>query len=251
MTETYIIFSGVWGAMSMEAYKKEFIDFLLEKGVVKIGEFTLKSGRKSPYFINTGLFSDGESIEKLGYSYAAKIMARFKNDTIDTVFGPAYKGIPLSVATTISLYRDFDISTGYTFDRKEPKNHGEATKRERQKSWLVGHVVEDGMGILLLDDVMTTGKSKYDAIALLNSVADDLRYIGLVIAVDREEVGKDGKNAIKEFEEKTGIPVESIVTIREIIAYLEDTKKIPENDIRRLKEYLTTYGTAEAKRRIP
>lgn len=227
----------------MEAYKREFIDFLLEKEVLKIGEFTLKSGRKSPYFINTGVVDDGKSIGNLGYFYAAKIMDRF-NGEFDIVFGPAYKGIPLAIATTIALTREFRSNKGYAFDRKEPKGHGEATN---QKNLIVGHEIENNSRVLIIDDVFTTGSTKYDSIRLLNDVADNLQYIGLVIAVDREEIGEDGKNAIKEFEEKTGIPVESIVTIREIIAYVEDTKRISKKEIHLFKEYLRKYGTREAK----
>ena len=222
----------------MEEYKQKFIDFLLDKEALKIGEFTLKSGMISPYFVNTGMFDDGESIGKLGYFYAAKIADKF-GEEFDIVFGPAYKGIPLSVTTTIALNRDFGINKGYSFNRKEPKGHGEATK---QKNWIVGHKIEDGSRILMIDDVFTTGGTKYESIDLLNSVADNLHYVGLIIAVDREEVGEDGKSAIKQFEEKTGIPVDSIVSISEIINYLWDAKKITASDKQRLEEYLRKYG---------
>jgi len=227
----------------MEEYKQRFIDFLLDKEALKIGEFKLKSGRISPYFVNTGMFDDGESIGKLGYFYAAKIADKF-GEEFDIVFGPAYKGIPLSVTTTIALSSDFGINKGYSFNRKEPKGHGEATK---QKNWIVGHKIEDDSRILMIDDVFTTGGTKYESIDLLNSVADNLRYIGLIIAVDREEVGEDGKSAIKQFEEKTGIPVDSIVNISEIINYLWDAKKITATDKQRLEEYLKKYGIEEVK----
>lgn len=222
----------------MEEYKQRFIDFLLNKEALKIGEFKLKSGRISPYFVNTGMFDDGESIGKLGYFYAAKIADKF-GEEFDIVFGPAYKGIPLSVTTTIALSSDFGINKGYSFNRKEPKGHGDAA---RQKNWIVGHKIEDGSKILMIDDVFTTGGTKYESIDLLNSVAESLRYIGLIIAVDREEVGEDGKSAIKQFEEKTGIPVDSIVSISEIINYLWDAKKITASDKQRLEEYLEKYG---------
>ncbi|MCK4433402.1 MAG: orotate phosphoribosyltransferase, partial [Methanomicrobia archaeon] len=119
-----------------------------------------------------------------------------------------------------------------------------------QKNWIVGYKIEDGSKILIIDDVFTTGGTKYEAIDLLDSVADNLRYIGLIIAVDREEVGEDGKSAIKQFEEKTGIPVDSIVSISEIINYLWDAKKITASDKQRLEEYLKKYGIEEVKRRL-
>ncbi len=233
----------------MEKYKREFIEFLLDKGALTLGEFTLKSGRVSPYFINTGVFGDGKSIERLGYFYAAKIMDTFK-ENFDILFGPAYKGIPLSVSTAISLHRDFGVKKWYCFDRKEAKGHGEAKKREKQKNWIVGHRIEDGNRILILDDVFTTGATKYDSIELLNSLADDLQYIGLVIAVDRKESDGNGKNAIGEFEEKTGIPVESIVDIVEITTHLRKIKRMKEEDEQRIYRYLKKYGVNSVKERI-
>jgi len=237
----------------MEIYKRDFIDFLLDKEALKIGEFKLKSGRISPYFINTGMFDDGKSIGSLGYYYAAKIADRFKED-FDIIFGPAYKGIPLSVTTTIALSKDFGINKGYAFNRKESKGHGEATKQDIQKNWIVGHKIENNDRILIIDDVFTTGGTKYESIDLLNRVADNLEYPGLIIAVDRQELG-GGKSldsltkisAIEDFEKKTRIPVDSIVDISEIIDYLWDAQKISASDKQRLEDYLRTYGTEEAK----
>jgi len=235
---------------NVEEYKKEFIDFLLDKEALKIGEFILKSKRKSPYFVNTGVFGDGESITELGYFYASKINDTFKPEEYDIVFGPAYKGIPLSVAAVVGLLGYFDINKGYAFNRKEPKGHGEATKQDKQKNWIVGHEINDGAKILMVDDVFTTGDTKYESIDLLNSVADNLTFAGLVIAVDRQEVGPDGKDAIKQFEQKTKIPVESIANITEIKNYLFDNEKISEQDLRRIDEYLEKYGTEEAKKSL-
>jgi len=232
----------------MKNYKKDFIDFLLKNDALKIGEFELKSGRMSPYFVNTGMFGDGESIGSLGDFYAAKIADKFKTKEFDIIFGPAYKGIPLSVTTAIALNRDFHINKGYAFNRKGPKGHGEATKQEKQKNWIVGHKISDGDKILILDDVFTTGDTKYEAIDLLNSVADNLQYTGLVIAVDRQEVGTNGISAIKQFEEKTKIPVDSIVNISEIVEYLGDTKQITKLDKKRLENYLGKYGIEEVRR---
>ncbi len=231
----------------MEAYKENFIDFLLEKDALGIGEFELKSGRKSPYFVNTGVFDDGRSISNLGYFYASKIMDSFEPQEYDLIFGPAYKGIPLSVATAISLDKDFNLNKGYLFDRKEPKGHGEATTQDLQKNWIVGHGINEGDKLLMVDDVFTTGGTKYDSINLLNRIAENPEYVGLVIAVDRQETLVDGTNAIKQFEEKTQVPVHSIVGISEIKDYLSRTEKISEVDAGRIEDYLIKYGTEEVR----
>ena len=229
----------------MEEYKEEFIDFLLRKGALGIGEFELRSGRISPYFINTAVFNDGESIAKVGDFYARTIVDNFREEDYDIIFGPAYKGIPLAVATAISL-QHLGINKGILFNRKEPKGYGEATKQDKQK-WIVGKI-EDGDRILMVDDVLTTGGTKYEAINLLNDIADNLEYVGLVIAVDRQEVGPDGKDAIKQFEQKTGIPVISIVDILEIKTYLSEEGEISEAELKRIDDYLKKYGNEEVKR---
>ena len=239
--------------INMEDYKKEFIDFLLDKGALLINGvklFELNSGRYSPYFINTGKFNDGKSINKIGYFYASEIEKSFDPKEYDKIFGPAYKGIPLCVATVISLSKDFGINKTYVFNRKEPKTYGDATKVDKQKNWIVGDKIEEGDKILLVDDVMTTGNTKYDAIKLLNGIADNLEYVGLIISVDRQEVDVHGNEAIKSFEENTGIPVKAITTISEIKDYLWDTKKISEIDKKELESYLAKYGTEEIKRRL-
>jgi len=233
----------------MEQYKKEFVDFLLEKGALKFGEFILKSGRKSPYFVNTGMLNDGESISRLAYFYAAKINDIFKDD-FDLVFGPAYKGIPLSTAITISLARDFNINKGYAFNRKEPKGHGEASKEEKQKNWIVGSKITDNQKIIMVDDVFTTGDTKYESIELLSEIADALTFSGLIIAVDRQEIGINEADAIQQFVEKTGISVDSIVKITEIIDYLSESGKLTEEQKEKLESYLRSYGTEDARRAI-
>ena len=229
----------------MEKYKEEFIDFLLRKGALGIGEFELRSRRISPYFINTAVFNDGESIAELGDFYARTIANNFKREDYDIIFGPAYKGIPLAVATAISL-QHLGINKGILFNRKEPKGYGEATKQDKQK-WIVGKI-EDGDRILMVDDVFTTGDTKYESINLLNDIADNLEYVGLVIAVNRQEVGPDGKDAIKQFEQKTGMPVIPIVNILEIKTYLYDKGEISEAELKRIDDYLKKYGNEEVKR---
>ena len=233
----------------MEEYKEEFIDFLLRERALLIDIFNLfklKSGRLSPHFINTAIFNNGESIAELGDFYARTIVDNFREEDYDIIFGPAYKGIPLAVATAISL-QHLGINKGFSFNRKEPKGYGEATKQDKQKKWIVGKI-EDGDRILMVDDVLTTGGTKYEAINLLKSVADDLRFVGLVIAVDRKEVGPDGKDAIKQFEQKTGIPVISIVDILEIKTYLSEEGEISEAELKGIDDYLKKYGNEEVKR---
>lgn len=233
--------------VKMKIFKKQFVDFLLDKGGLKFGGFKLKSGRMSPYFINTGMFDDGASIERLGYFYASLV-----NDVLgarfDVIFGPAYKGIPLAVATVISLSKDYKINKGYLFDRKEAKTHGEATREEKIKSALVGCKIEAGTRIVLIDDVFTTGDTKYAAIELLKGLVSDVKFPALVIAVDRQEVGLDGKSAIEEFEKKTKIPVFSIVSVSELIEYLSEKGQMTSTEKQKILEYLKQYGVEKVKK---
>ena len=231
----------------MDAYKQNFIEFLLDNGALKTGEYTLKSKRISPYFFNTGSIDSGNELELLGDAYASCIRESIDADSFYTIFGPSYKGVPLAVATSMSLNRKFGINKGYTFDRKEPKGHGDGSPSDIQKNMLVGRKINDGDGIVLVDDVMTTGGTKYDSLRLLRSVADSVRFPGLVIAVDRQEVDDSGKSAIGEFEAGTGVPVFPILKLTEVLDYLSTTGKISESMTGKFRDYIKRYGTEEAR----
>jgi len=225
----------------MISYKKEFIEFLVKSGALKFGQFTLKSGRISPYFFTTGNFNTGETIYRLGYFYAAKIREEVLD--FDVVFGPAYKGIPLAVACAMALVKDFQTNKGYLFDRKEVKDYGD-------KSAFVGFEPEKGNKVLLIDDVMTTGKTKEDVIEKLKKEYKEISFPGLVIAINRQETDKEGNDALAEFERKYNIPVKSIVTIREVMEYLDnreiDGQIYMDEGIKvKLEGYLKRYGVKE------
>lgn len=230
----------------MEKYKEVFIEFLIAKNSLKFGDFTLKSKRSSPYFINVGDLNDGEGISILGNAFAELIISEPKQPNI--LFGPSYKGIPLAVTTSIALsQKGKDI--GFTFDRKEIKAYGEATGAELQKTILIGSEIKENHKIIIVEDVFTTGETKYDTLDLLNKMAKNLEFLAIIIAVDRQEVGIDGKNAIKEFTDKTGIPVKSIVSISDILQFLK-SKGSYENEIKRIENYLRVYGTDEVKKNL-
>ena len=194
-----------------ESLDHRFTKFLLEAQALKFGEFTLKSGRKSPYFINAGAFNDGRKIATLGAFYAEKIAAEAGNlpNDIDTIFGPAYKGIPLGVSTAIALTSGHGMEVGYTFDRKEKKDHGDG-------GMMVGTQLTDGMKVLLVDDVMTAGTAVREVIPKLKAEAD-VEVVGLVLSVDRMEKTKDSDtSAVKAVEAEFGFPVFAIANVREI-----------------------------------
>ncbi len=207
------------------------------------GPFSLKSKRSSPYFINVGDCNRGEAIKRLGEAYASAIMNQGLAERFDTVFGPAYKGIPLSVATAIALVK-YGADVGYCFDRKEAKTHGEATTADRKKEMIVGFL-ENGYSVLEIDDVFTTGQTKYDARVVLDSCADGLKYPGLFIAVDRQELDTFGNNAIAQFTEKTGTPVYSTITASDIVDYL--TEKGDLKNVDAMKGYLRAWSTNEVR----
>ncbi|MFW6022392.1 MAG: orotate phosphoribosyltransferase [Halanaerobiaceae bacterium] len=222
----------------MEKYKEEFIEFMVEAGVLKFGEFTTKSGRKAPYFVNTGNYKTGEQISKLGDFYAESINNSL-NEDYDVLFGPAYKGIPLVVTTASSLYRKYSESVSISFNRKERKDHGEGGS-------IIGHLPEDNEKILIIEDVVTAGTSVRESVALLDKIAD-VNIFALIISVDRMEKGSSGKSATQELEEEYGIKTYSIVNIKEIVEYLHNKKVngevIIDDEMKdNIENYLSKYG---------
>lgn len=220
------------------AYKQEFIEFMVKAGVLTFGDFITKSGRKTPYFINTGNYRTGAQAAKLGEFYADCIMENIAG-RIDALFGPAYKGIPLSVACAIALFNKYGRDVGYCFNRKEAKDHGEGGS-------MVGYKLKDGDRILIIEDVITAGTAVRECIPVLKSAAD-IEIAGLVISVDRMERGSGGLSAIEEIKREFGIKTYPIVTVREIIGCLHNRQidgRVYVDDAvrRRMEEYLKTYG---------
>lgn len=187
------------------------VDFLIQSKVLKFGEFTLKSGRKAPYFINAGGFDDGEKITKLSSFYAQKIID-LGLDSADVVFGPAYKGIPLCVSTAMSLQQNFKKNIGFCFNRKEAKTHGDGGE-------YVGKPLTKGMRVVLVEDVVTAGSTLNEVVPVLREKVG-VEIAGVIILVDRAEKGSGACSAVEEAEEKHGIKIHPLVSIHDIISYL-------------------------------
>lgn len=192
----------------MDKYKQEFIEFMVKSGVLIFGDFTTKSGRKTPYFVNTGNYKTGRQIAKLG-EYYAECVHRNVPGKIDALFGPAYKGIPLAVAAAVSLYSRYGVDVNYCFNRKEAKDHGEGGS-------IVGYKPQDGDRVVIIEDVITAGTSIRETLPVLKAAAD-VSPAGLIISVDRMERGVGNKTPIEEIYEEFGIETYPIVTVREII----------------------------------
>lgn len=215
----------------MEAYKREFIEFLQGAGVLKFGDFTAKSGRKIPYFINAGMIKTGDEIAKLGEFYAKayfdKVGAR---KTV--LYGPAYKGISIAVSAAVALSKN-GLDVPFFFNRKEVKDHGEG-------GVFVGYVPQAGEEVVIVEDVITAGTAIRESMAILGSLKD-VKVAATFVMVDRKERGQGEKGAMQEIEEQFGFPVYSVVDVYDIIEYLEEDPANVEN-VTRIKNYLAVNG---------
>jgi orotate phosphoribosyltransferase len=222
----------------VENYKKEFIEFMVKSKVLTFGDFLTKSGRKTPFFINTGNYSTGSQLLKLGEYYAESLVRNLPNG-FDVLFGPAYKGIPLAVATSMALASRFSRQSAFSFNRKEIKDHGEGGN-------LIGHKFKDNDRVVIIEDVITAGTSVRESIPLLRSAAN-IDICALVISVDRMEKGQSNKSALTEIKEEFGIETFSIVTLEEIVDYLHNREidgKVVLDDaiLQKIREYREIYG---------
>jgi orotate phosphoribosyltransferase len=197
----------------METHKRELIELMVRCDVLRFGDFTAKSGRKTPYFINAGHFRTGDQLDRLTRIYAQTITDKLGKG-FDVLFGPAYKGIPLAAATAVALHREHAHDVGYCFNRKEAKDHGEGGK-------LVGQELRDGQRVLIIEDVTTAGTSIRETMPLLKAAAN-VQLAGLVVAVDRQERGTGELNALTEISEQYKMPTFAIVTIDEIVSHLRE-----------------------------
>lgn len=195
----------------MEQYKQEFIEFMVDCEVLKFGDFVTKSGRKTPFFVNTGFYRTGAQLSKLGQYYAKAVKDNFGLE-FDILFGPAYKGIPLSVATVSEIYREYGKEIGYCSNRKEIKDHGD-------KGILLGTPIKDGNRILIIEDVTTAGTSIEETLPIIRAQGN-VDVLGLVVSVDRMERGQGTKSALSEISEKYGFKTAAIVTMAEVIEHL-------------------------------
>lgn len=230
----------------MQDYQRAFVDFLLEAEALKFGEFTLKSGRVSPVFLNTGLLDTGSRLARLGRAYAATLLDRVGADAFDTVFGPAYKGIPLGVATAMAL-AEHDVDKAALSDRKEAKAHGAEASGGNVAKQLLGRVPADGTRYVMVDDVLTDGATKMESVAFLRGIDETCSFTALLIVLDRQEVKPDGSNAVAAFTEATGVPVMPIVTLTEVVDYCHAQGVIDDAMLASVRGYWGEYGTDAAK----
>ena len=215
----------------MESYKREFIQFLQSAGVLKFGDFTAKSGRKIPYFINAGMIKTGDEIAKLGEFYAKAYFDKVGNKKT-VLYGPAYKGISIAVSAAVALSKN-GLDVPFFFNRKEAKDHGEG-------GVFVGYVPQAGEEVVIVEDVITAGTAIRESMAILGNL-EGVKVAATFVMVDRKEKGQGEKGAMQEIEEQFGFPVYSVVDVYDIIEYLEEDPANEEN-VTRIKNYLAVNG---------
>ena len=215
----------------MESYKREFIKFLENAGVLKFGDFTAKSGRKIPYFINAGMIKTGDEIAKLGEFYAKAYFEKVGNKKT-VLYGPAYKGISIAVSAAVALSKN-GLDVPFFFNRKEVKDHGEG-------GVFVGYVPTAGEEVVIVEDVITAGTAIRESMSILSSL-EGVKVAATFVMVDRKEKGQGEKGAMQEIEEEFGFPVYSVVDVYDIIEYLEEDSANAEN-VERIKNYLAVNG---------
>lgn len=218
----------------MQDYKREFIQFLESAGVLKFGDFTAKSGRKIPYFINAGEIKTGEQIKTLGRFYAKAYFEKLGNKKA-VLYGPAYKGIPIAVSVSVAL-ADNGLDVPFFFNRKEEKDHGEG-------GVFVGYKPQQGEEIVIVEDVITAGTAIRESMSVLSKL-DGTKVVATFVMVDRKEKGQGEKSAMAEVGEEYGFPVYSVVDVYDIIEYLEEDEKNAEN-VQRIKNYLAVNGAKD------
>ena len=226
----------------MEQYKKDFVDFMVECNVLKFGSFTLKSGRKSPFFMNAGAYTTGNQLARLGEFYAKAIHDNF-GDNFDVLFGPAYKGIPLAVATAIAYHNLYGKEIKYCSDRKEEKDHG------ADKGSLLGYKIQDGDRVVIIEDVTTSGKSieeTYPKIKAQETTSGGIKIVGEIVSLNRMEKAPDStKAALDVITEKYGFPARAIVSMADVVEFLytNGDKKIITDEIKKeIDAYYSEWG---------
>ncbi len=225
----------------MEQYKQEFIEFMIDSQVLKFGDFTLKSGRKSPFFMNAGAYVTGTQLRRLGEYYAKAIHDHYGLN-FDVLFGPAYKGIPLSVATTMAISELYGKDVRYCSNRKEVKDHGDT-------GILLGSKLKDGDRVVIIEDVTTSGKSIEETFPIIKAQAD-VEIKGLMVSLNRMEKGQGEKSALCEIKEKYGFDANAIVTMADVVEYLyqkeyKGTVYIDEERKKQIDDYYAVYGAKQ------
>ena len=226
----------------METYKQEFIEFMVRSNVLTFGDFVTKSGRRTPFFINTGNYNTGEQMERLGHFYAAAIRTAMGSE-FDNLYGPAYKGIPLCVAAVTALWREYGQNVSFTFNRKEAKDHGEGGS-------LIGHRYRGGERVVIIEDVTTAGTSVRESVGILKAAVSPPKRVDLkavVVSVDRMERGQTDRSALAEIAEAFLVRTFAIVTLDEVVEHLHgremDGRVVLTDDIRgRIEDYRAQYG---------